>query len=791
MTEQSDMSGKLFEALISRVTRPGKLGTWRSALPYLKAHAAEHAVDAGRLDDLLADSEFLVYAEPANLASQLHHARSDEARRAASIHRASYARHWDLPPEVRRQILAVDAARFDDKEWAQRLLAGTSWRISWATGGQTSPALAGTFTSALVVATDPTIPQAVACAVIGDRTTAIAGASDGSLQVWDLATSQLTRKLAGHKEAISAVATGTYQGLPVAVTASGDGTALVWDLANFRPFDVDFRADDELKAVTLTAIDGKDVVIAGGYDEVATVWALADGEKLLTYRGHESVVTGVCTAMLGGEPVAVTASHDGTARVWSLRSGETKATYDGYVGYPAGDERKWIEGIAPVLLEGLPACASVGNDGRAHVWDLATGTQLAIYEGHRELPGSEGVRLTAVACAEVGGRPTVITADNDGTAHVWDPVTTETLAILVGHTEEITSVFCTELYGGPMAVTASSDGSVRLWDLGVALQYGTAPGAASHTRKVRAVTLAGTAGEAVAVSVGDDKTARIWDLATGAALDRLAGHTGAVTAVAVAESDTDPVVVTASADRTALAWPIAADWRAGEPTSLGGERRDQVTAVASVRLPTGAMAVIAGKDRAEVWDPATGTQWGWGSTLHSRPVNAMAAADVGGEGVVVTVSDDPPARIWDPATGRAVRSLAGGSGKVLAVACTVVAGKPVGVIGDSEGTVFVHDLSKEESAEILTSHEEPVRAVACAGTGRGTVVFSASGFTMRVSDLASRETLGSFEFPYEVSALCARSSGEIVVASGHELVCMAWSDQDREAVAPSDNEEAS
>jgi WD40 repeat protein len=60
----------------------------------------------------------------------------------------------------------------------------------------------------------------------GDR--AVTGATDGTVQVWDLARGQPSYTLAGHELSVTAVAV-TAPG-DRAVSASWDGTVRVWDL---------------------------------------------------------------------------------------------------------------------------------------------------------------------------------------------------------------------------------------------------------------------------------------------------------------------------------------------------------------------------------------------------------------------------------------------------------------------------------------------------------------------------------------------------------------------------------
>ncbi|MEV0375714.1 hypothetical protein AB0I10_39240 [Streptomyces sp. NPDC050636] len=60
---------RLYEQLLNSVPRDGAgRRLWHLATPYLWRHTAQHALDAGRLDDLLQDSGFLVHADPQALA---------------------------------------------------------------------------------------------------------------------------------------------------------------------------------------------------------------------------------------------------------------------------------------------------------------------------------------------------------------------------------------------------------------------------------------------------------------------------------------------------------------------------------------------------------------------------------------------------------------------------------------------------------------------------------------------------------------------------------------------------
>ena len=775
MTAPADVRNLLFDALIDEVIRPGQPGAWRSALPYLKDHTAEHAADAGRLDELLADPEFLVHANPVTLARELHHARSPEAKRAASIHRTSFSRHRDADPEARRQILAVDAARLGENSWAQQLLAGSPWGIAWATGGQTSSALAATFTD------HPATPTAVACATVGNRATMIVGTANGDAHVWDLATGQVIGELVGHTDAISAVAIGTHAERPVAATAGRDGTAHVWDLITMQAVRV-LTAADEITAIALSTSDERTLVVTGGYDEVATVWDLAEELPVRSFEGHTSVLSGACVTTFDDARVAVTVGNDGIARVWHVDSGEPVSVYVGHRDESGDNNPGWISGVSVAAVDSVLVGVTAGIDGIAHVWDLATGATRTRYLGHRLPPGSDGVRLIAVAVTPIGGRPAAVTTASDGTVHVWDLVTARTLNVLAGHTGGVTSVDCTVLHGAPVAVTASDDGSVRVWDLAAETEFGAAPDAVNHSGTVRSVALVGD-DRAAMVSAGDDSTARLWDRATGTPLARLAEHTGPVRAVdAISLGDGRVTVVTVSADRTAVEWDAGPDLRSAQPVRLGEARRDPVTAVACASLPDRTVAVIAVNDRVEVWDLETRQIWASPASFHTTPIKAMAAAHVNGRTVILSASDEPVAHVWDPATGRSIANLVGHDGPVLSVAFAVTGGLPIALTGGADHKVLIHDLFGAGSTESVLVHDGPVRALACIDDGEKVFIVSADGCRVRVSDLNTRRDLGSFEFPYAVTALCAAAPDGLVVATGHEVVSMTWDGARSEAV---------
>jgi dipeptidyl aminopeptidase/acylaminoacyl peptidase len=133
---------------------------------------------------------------------------------------------------------------------------------------------------------------------------------------------------------------------------------------------------------------------------------------------------------------------DDTVRVWDVATGKQLALLQGHTG-PV-----WSVAFSP---DGA-RLATASNDGTARVWDAATGKPLALLQGHTG-------QLWSVAFSPDGTR--LATASSDGTARVWDAASGRQLVSLQGHTASVVSVAFSP--DGSRLATASADGTARLW----------------------------------------------------------------------------------------------------------------------------------------------------------------------------------------------------------------------------------------------------------------------------------------------------------------------------------------
>ncbi|MEU1513770.1 hypothetical protein ABZ490_16695 [Streptomyces sp. NPDC005811] len=118
------------------------------------------------------DPQLLVHGEFERVRGLLDAATDARARPIAAVYRASALLHRDATPGVRRQVPALDAARYGERELAARISAvpveaaeGTGWGVAWATAGRVDTR----FRYALTGLTVPSVATAV-----GDGRTAAA-----------------------------------------------------------------------------------------------------------------------------------------------------------------------------------------------------------------------------------------------------------------------------------------------------------------------------------------------------------------------------------------------------------------------------------------------------------------------------------------------------------------------------------------------------------------------------------------------------------------------------------------
>jgi WD40 repeat protein len=722
---------------------------WTRAHPYTVRHLATHAAHAGVLDELITDLDYVVCASPDELLPALHSATTDEGRLTCAMYRASLPVHRRLPPARRRQVLAVDAARFGADHQHRALAQTLTLRPRWATGQQASVALRATLDGHDGQVT------AVAHTSINGQPVVVTAGVDSTVRVWDLNTGSLRNTFTGHDSWVNAVTCTTVNDHPVAVTGGQDRTMRIWDLAIGSPGATFTGHDLPITAVACTVTDGHPIAVTGAEDQTVRVWDLLTGDLRAVLTGHEGSVRAVACTMIGDRPVAVTGGADSTVRVWDLTTASLHTTLTGHDNS--------VDAVACTTIDGRPIAVTGAADRTVRVWDLLTGDLRAVLTGHE---GS----VRAVACTMIGDRPVAVTGGADSTVRVWDLTTASLRTTLTGHDNWVNAATCAAIDGQPVAVTGSNDKSVRVWKLVDLLSREISAG---HTSDINAAACTVIDGQPVAVTAGGDRTVRLWDLATGAPRAILTGHDLRVTAVACTTIDGRPVAITGSVDNTVRVWDLST---ASLRTAITGHDR-WIDSLACVMIDGQPIAVTGSSDTGtvRVWDLTTGILR-TALSGHDLPVTAIACMNVKDQPIAVTCSTDHTVRVWDLTTGTTRAILTGHDNSVNAVACTMIDDHPVAVTGGADNTVRVWDLTAGTLRATLTGHGNRVNAVACTVIdGQPIAVTSSNDDTLRMWNLTGNNELAVFDYAgLHAGALCIGPGQEIIVGIGWDLAVIDW-----------------
>ncbi len=670
----------------------------------------------------LTDPGWLVHGDPEQVLAALDGAAGRRETSAAAVYRASGHVHRDAGPRVRRQVLALDAARYGDPGLARDIAevpvgqeTDGSWAVEWATGSGLDSRLRCALPA-------PAEVVAVATEVVADRGLAVAGCKDGTLHWWDLTTGRELGKVAtGHTGAVRALTTVVLDGRPMAVTSGHEGTVRVWDLAggelagSFRVGD-----DDWVTLLATGLVEGRPVVVGGSTDRVVRVWdpaVLTRSDELLTIRtGH---VSALATAAPDGRPVALTGHAEGAVRAWDLITGqEIGARSDHHAEEP------------PAATDGeMRVCATMELNAMTHVLatDPTSGCALAVSADAYEVRISDLVTgeeagepvpagfVETAAVRMLHGRPAALVGySGRRPVEVWDLSTLTHLCLpLVGHEATVRGVATAVVKGRHLAVTGGDDGSVRVWDLDG--ERGTDSSPAGPARPVQKFATAVVDGRCVVVTADSDDL-RIRDLDDGRQIgEPLAGQTGVVDLLTVATVTGRPTLITRDRSETVRMWDLTTKEELhGRSTTEYASASIQFFAAREDRF-------VAVTHTGRVWDLTTSA---WvGVQPRQDGLRALALETLAGRSVIVTGDRSHAVHLWDLAAGEPLgQPMTGLTGDVRAGAVGMQNGRLVVAAGGDDGIVRVWEAAtgQQTGAYVFPAG---VRGLAVAPDGRLVVGF--------------------------------------------------------------------
>ncbi|MGW1998345.1 WD40 repeat domain-containing protein [Embleya sp. NPDC001921] len=753
------------------------------------------------VDELLADPHFLVHADPSEVIALSRRAVGEAARLSAAVYRTSFPRHRAAAPSVRRDVLAVDAARWGAGMLSDRLAEvpdengePAPFAPTWATGARLDGA-------ALWIAraghhergTEQSF-QALAAGVVEGRAVVTAASHGETGWTWDALTGELIARPHFPGVYVEALEYLEVDGKPSLVVGGyrrgvrrSRSTIQHMDPISGLPVGAPARGHaSRIKALATTVLNGRAIAIAGSEDGTAQAWdSLAQCPFGPRFHRHTGSVVSAATATLNGSTVAVTGDCHGVVRVWDPEEGRE-------VCESLRASNRPLDSLAVFVLDGRPVVITGSSISSVNLYDLETGELI------RELLPAGLLAGRSLALAELAGRPIVVAGSYGGRVRVLDPTTGDALCdpLLTHHLSFVASVAAIDVDGVPIVIAAAGYDSsgVHAWDLTAACDGREAKRPRPFLGRPTAVSVDESHGGSIFVAghVGGIKAfgpepgirsyVSVVDLADGTRLR---------TPIEIKNTGGGPVVVTRIVGEP-LAVTVTDDYRTPSlvrlsdgapmptsftPTSPARRHRGPISAIATGYLHDRPIALTGGhRNEARVWyldDGAMcGATMGRGSAGRAA-VEVAVIATLRARAVAVTAGPhlEGGVHVWWVSSGRQVCRPEIGSGRVHAIALADLDDTPIAVTAGDDRLVHVWSLATGKPVRAaLSGHTAPIRAAATMLGGERTIVATGGeDRTVRLWDLDHERQLCRFDLPDEVTILASTSDGRLVVAFGQDV----------------------
>ncbi|MGE0128730.1 MAG: protein kinase [Blastocatellales bacterium] len=474
------------------------------------------------------------------------------------------------------------------------------------------------------------------------------------------------------------------------------------------------------------------------------LWRLYHHTGELFSRKHPKEVWAVAFAPDGKR--FATGCDDGKARLWDAATGELLTELSGHQNFI------WSVAFSP---DGKTLATGSG-DRTAKLWDVSAGREIATLKGHT-------LRVSVVAFSPDG--KTLATGSRDETVKLWETATgLERFTIQTGKSWVHSLAFSpsSSMDGGKLLVGQEQERKLKFYD---AANGRPIPVNFENDDIARAIAVSPDGKKIAASSI--HRTVTLWDATTKRQLAVLRGHTGEVSSIAF--SPDGQTLATASGDRTVKLWRAAT----GQETATLKGHLSNVYSIAFA--PDGRRLVTGAADRTvKLWDVEAASELDVITDVGGKVARAAISPD--SQKIVATGGWEGKPMLWDanPRRGGLAPGISlGNSTEMYTSVDYSLDGKKIAT-GNKDKTAKLWDAVTGRELNVFSGHADDVNAVAISPDGQRLATGSVDK-TIKLWDVATGRELMTLRGHAQLSAALDFSpDGRLLATGSHDTTAKLW-----------------